>query len=74
MKVNLDEIERKARKVAATGHGKAASPAETLALVARIRKLESAMRDLLDEVAVNSEDPEELEHDRALLAEGVILS
>jgi hypothetical protein len=45
-KIDLGGLERKARRVAATGHGKAASPAEILALVERIGELESGLRRL----------------------------
>jgi hypothetical protein len=79
-KIDLDELERKAREAiiwdkgaVAAAFRRANSPPVTLALIARIRELESAVRESAEEFLRNSEYPPEVADLYALLEKGAVL-
>lgn len=83
-KVDLDELERKARGALDTTsnmgariaeHVIATTPAVTLALIARIRELEAALGDLVAECEERTENPDGdfYAEPRELLEKGVAL-
>lgn len=72
MKIDLDDLEANLREaMAPTSDVTVVLGREFLATIARVRELEAGYRSMVDDFAVDMEDPGDLAHDRALLEKGV---
>lgn len=70
MKIDLDELERKARQWPdERGYIAASAPPVTLALIARIRELECALRDACGGIGLNEPHTEAEARDDAALSD-----